>query len=242
MQPKALLFLSFKEKHVSEHLNHSMFQEVLFPPQQNENSGNNDLTLRRLKRFVPSPKNLLSDLVIIVFDLETTGLDSNSDRIIEIGAQKLVNFKPVAEFSTLVQTDLELTEDIIRLTGITPQMLEGQPEAESALSDFLEFIEGGVLVAHNADFDMPMLKAHYSRMGIDLEWATFCTLKMARKFLEELENKKLDTLAKHYGLSFESRHRSIGDVKVTTDVLKGMLNGEAKQLITWDDMSPYTVS
>ncbi len=224
---------------MSEHLDHSMFKDVLFPAIDGNSNSSSDLTLRRLKRFVPVPNQSLIESTIIVFDLETTGLDSNSDRIIEIGAIKLVNLEPVEEFSTLISTDVELTADITRLTGITPEMLEGQPAAEPVLNDFLNFIDGGILVAHNADFDMPMIKAHYSRMGIDLEWPTFCTLKMARKILDHLENKKLDTIAEYFGLTFESRHRSIGDVKVTIGVLQGMLN-EAKNIKTWADLAPYT--
>ena len=188
---------------------------------------------------MPKPSQSIIESTIIVFDLETTGLDSKSDRIIEIGAIKVVNLEPVAEFSTLVSTDIEISPTITNITGLTQQDLVGQPQIEPVLNDFLDFIDGGILVAHNADFDMPMVKAHYSRMGIDLEWPTFCTLKMARRILEHLENKKLDTIAEHYGLTFESRHRSIGDVKVTIGVLQGMLN-EAKHLKTWADLAPYT--
>jgi DNA polymerase III subunit epsilon len=224
---------------LSDHLDHSMFREVLFPTDSTSKNDDQDLTLRRLKRFVPKPSQSIIESTIIVFDLETTGLDSKSDRIIEIGAIKLVNLEPVAEFSTLVSTDIEISPTITNITGLTQQDLVGQPQIEPVLNDFLDFIDGGILVAHNADFDMPMVKAHYSRMGIDLEWPTFCTLKMARRILEHLENKKLDTIAEHYGLTFESRHRSIGDVKVTIGVLQGMLN-EAKHLKTWADLAPYT--
>src|SRR5690606_4955340 len=169
------------------------------------------------------------------------GLDYEADRIIEIGAIKLEGLEPVAEFSTLVHTDMELTDEIVRLTGINQQMLEGQPRIEKVLYDFLEFIEGGILVAHNAEFDLNMVSAAFSRIGIDLDWACFCTLKMAREVLADLENKKLDTLAAHYGLSFEARHRSIGDVKVTCGVLKSMLQREARRFRLWSEFQPFTI-
>ena len=221
----------------------SMFQDVLFPSPDVGSlaSGADDLRLRRVKRFVPEPTAETRRNALVVFDLETTGLDPGTDRIIEIGAIKLVGLEPVAEFSTLVHTDLELTPEIIRLTGINPPMLVGQPHMSEVLPQFLDFISGAVLVAHNAEFDLAMLKSAASREGIDLEWPCFCTLKLAREFLPDLENRKLDTLAAHYGLSFEARHRAIGDIKVTIGVLKAMLAREAKALRSWSHFHSYAV-
>ncbi|MBM4251360.1 MAG: 3'-5' exonuclease [Deltaproteobacteria bacterium] len=228
---------------MSAQLVYSMFQDVLFP--ETESGGESDadavLHLRRLKRYVPAPEVPVRRGSIVIFDLETTGLDANADRIIEIGAIKLSALGPVDQFSCLVHTDIELTDDIIKLTGISPDMLVGQPTIAKVLPEFLAFIEGSILVAHNAEFDMSMLKAACSRQGIDLEWPCFCTLKMARQLLPELENKKLDTLAAHYGLSFEARHRAIGDIKVTVGVLEGMLSGEGASLSQWSHFQPYLV-
>jgi DNA polymerase III epsilon subunit family exonuclease len=220
-----------------------MFQDVLFPRDADAvgSAEGQTLQLRRLKRFLPLPEHQIWSGSVVVFDFETTGLDPETDRIIEIGAIKLVNMQPVAEFSSLVSTDIELTEDIVRLTGITPEMLKGQPEVEDVLPKFMDFIEGSVIAAHNAEFDLSMLRASLSRMGIDLEWPCFCTLKMARELLPDLERKNLDTLAEHYNLTFEARHRSIGDVKVTCGVLSGMLAKEAQHLLQWNHMQNFMV-
>lgn len=228
---------------MSSQLSYSMFHDVLFPPVDLESMRlqSESFQLRRLKRSIPDPQLILRDATFIVFDLETTGLDFQSDRIIEIGAIKYKNFEPIAEFSTLVQTGIELTDDIIRLTGINPSMLVGQPEITDVLPKFFDFIEGSILVAHNAEFDIGMVKAAANRVGIDLEWPCFCTLKMARELLPALENKKLGTLAEYYGLTFESRHRSIGDVKVTGGVLKGLMTKEAATLKLWSHMQPFLV-
>lgn len=228
---------------MSTQLGYSMFQDVLFPPTLEDGSGGEELLrLRRLKRYIPASQLLLANTPIVVFDLETTGLDPQVDRIIEVGAIKLMGMQPVEEFSSLVSTSMELTDEIIRITKITQDMLEGQPSIDEILPKFLEFIDGAILVAHNADFDLSMIKAACSRAGIDLEWPCFCTLKMARELLPELENKKLDTLAKYYGLTFEARHRSIGDVKVTVGVLNGLLAKEAKGRTKWGEMQAFTVS
>lgn len=228
---------------MSGQLGYSMFQDVLFP-QDSGAAGDavgQTLQLRRLKRFLPLPDHQVWRGTVVVFDFETTGLDPETDRIIEIGAIKLVDMKPVEEFSTLCNTDIELTEDIVRLTGITPEMLRGMPEAEEVLPKFMDFIEGSIIAAHNAEFDLSMLRASLSRLGIDLEWPCFCTLKMARELLPDLERKNLDSLAEHYNLQFEARHRSIGDVKVTCGVLSGMLAKEAQHLVHWNHMQNFMV-
>lgn len=224
-------------------LGYSMFQDVLFPALDQNQTQDQEavLTLRRLKRFLPDLSYSMADATIVVFDLETTGLDADVDRIIEIGAIKLKGMEPVAQFETLVKPEIELTDDIVKITGITPNMLEGQPAIETVLPKFLDFIEGSILVAHNAEFDTSMIRAACSRLGIDLEWPCFCTLKMARELLPDLENKKLDTIARHYGLTFEARHRSVGDVKVTVGVLKNLLGQEPERFKQWAGLSSFTV-
>ncbi len=223
-------------------LDYSVFQSVFFPFEaEAEEQKVQDLVLRRAIRFRIDAQSIFRKYPIVVFDFETTGLDANHDHIIEIGAQKLVDLEVVDEFSTLISTKIPLPDIVQRLTGISPEMLLGKPEIKDVLPRFLSFIEGAVLVAHNASFDMSFLKAECLRQGIELEWPAFCTLKMAREFLAQLERKTLDSLANHYGLTFEARHRSIGDVKVTGTVLKELLSNEGSHLQHWVDMSPYQV-
>ncbi len=230
-------------------LRHSMFHAVIFPAEQmfgNEaGSGqattDDDLMLRRLLRFVPAPDARIEEMPIVVFDFETTGLDAQQDRIIEIGAEKLIGFEVVETFSTLISTNVELTPHIQKLTGITPEMLIGQPSIESALTEFLRFVDGSIMVAHNADFDLMMLKAAATRLGYDMDLPCFCTLKMARTFLPKLENRKLDTIAQHYDLTFESRHRSAGDVRVTSEVLRNLITIDGDGLECWKDLQPFQV-
>jgi DNA polymerase III epsilon subunit family exonuclease len=221
-------------------LSHSIFQDVIHPPAANDDDDSGRvLKLRRLKRYVPPLDLPFRETAIIVFDLETTGLDHEADRIIEIGAHKLLGGKLVDQFEVLVRTDVERTEQNIQLTGITSEMLADQPAIEEVLPRFLDFIEGGILVAHNAEFDIGMIRAAASRLGIDIEWPCFCTLKMAQKLLPDLERRNLDTLAERYGLTFEARHRAIGDIKVLTGVLSAMLDDEARHLTTWGSLKEF---
>lgn len=219
-----------------------MFHDVVYPDsadQQDLAAG--QLTLRRLKRYLLPAETVLSNTTLVVFDLETTGLDHGADRIIEIGGFKYLNGNKIDEFHSLVHTDIERTEENIKLTGITSDMLQGQPLIDEVLPRFLQFIEGGVLVAHNAEFDIGMIKAAAGRMAIDLEWPCFCTMKMAQKLLQHLERKTLDHLAGHYGLRFEERHRAVGDIKVLGAVLQRLLTGEAQSYQTWGSLKDFHV-
>jgi DNA polymerase-3 subunit epsilon len=227
-------------------LAHSVFHTVFFPskpvltgPQANDGE---TLLLTRSVRFNLTPATDVLALPLVVFDLETTGLDSENDRIIEIGAIKInAHGDVLGEMSTLIATDRKLTPKIQQITGINDAMLVGKPAIEPIIRQFLKFIEGSVLVAHNAEFDLGFIKAACRRQGVVIEWPTFCTLKLARQLLPNLERKNLDTLAAHYGLQFEARHRSIGDVKVTIAVLRELLGNEGSHLSRWSDFAQFAV-
>lgn len=222
-------------------LSYSMFHEVLFPPtrKKDDSEANSSLSLRSTSRFLVEPSTPFADLKLVLFDFETTGLDAGVDKIIELGAISVANGEVVDEFSSLIDPGVKLPEHIISITGIDDAMLKGQPREAEIVPKFLDFIKGAVLVAHNADFDMAFLKQSVSRLSIDLEWPCFCTLKMARQLVLDVEKRDLDTLANHYGLTFEARHRSIGDVKVTKAVMDKIIEGEGSHLKYWRDFHPY---
>ena len=223
-------------------LSYTMFQDVLFPSEEDSSKASQStLMLEKIFRFAPNLESSLKDMPLVVFDFETTGLDTNNDHIIEIGALKTVNGRILDEFSYLISSPVAISEVITGITGITPDMLLGKPPLEEVLPLFLQFIEGSILVAHNAEFDMAFLRSACLQSGIQINWPAFCTLKMARKILPELESKNLDTLAEFFGLTFEARHRSIGDCKVTSAVLQSLLSHEGVSLPDWRSVQPFAV-
>jgi DNA polymerase III epsilon subunit family exonuclease len=223
-------------------LRNSMFQEILFPGDADEAFGSQgQLYLQKVLRHHLSPESIVANFPIVIFDFETTGLDVYRDRIIEIGAIKYVGGQRVGEFSYLIDPETPLPEVIVKITGITPEMLQGKPKIESVLPEFLHFIDKSVLVAHNAEFDLNFLRSVASRQGYQIEYPCFCTLKMARLLLPDLESKNLDTLAKHYELSFAARHRSIGDCEVTGSVLTKLLEKEGLHMQRWRDFEAVQV-
>jgi DNA polymerase III subunit alpha, Gram-positive type len=225
-----------------ELLKHSVLYDVLFPPQdERANESSESFALRRRMRHVIGPETDLLTYPTVVFDTETTGLDAKLDRIIEFGAIKYVKGKPVDEFWSFVRTDIELTENIRNLTGISQEMIADAPKIEAVLPQFLKFIRGSILVAHNAEFDMSMLHAACNRLGLDLEWPCFCTVKLARKILPGLPNYKLDTLAEHFQLTFEARHRAVGDVKVLGGILNRFYEDDEFGIESWKDVSDCSI-
>ena len=116
---------------------------------------------------VHGTQEMTFDEEFVAFDLETTGLSSHTDRIIEIGAVILKNGKEVDRFQTFVDPERPLDRKIVELTGITEEMLQGAPKIEEVLPKFLDFIGGRVLVAHNSDFDTGFIRAECARLGYD---------------------------------------------------------------------------
>ncbi|MBP9707399.1 MAG: 3'-5' exonuclease [Oligoflexales bacterium] len=224
-------------------LQYSMFQKVLFPSEEKDFADtNNTIVLRREKRLSIAPGFKVLSKPIIVFDLETTGLDSHRDKIIEIGAIKYFDFEEVEVFSKLINPQMNISKEIEALTGISDSMVASEPTIETVLPEFLKFIDGCILFAHNAEFDLSFIKNACNALSIDLNWPALCTLKMARQFLPQLESKNLDSLAKHFNLNFESRHRSIGDIRVTQAVLRNFSQLHVERLSTWQRCEDFAVA
>lgn len=115
----------------------------------------------------------------VVLDVETTGLNTATDDIIEIGAVRFENGVEVAEFSELINPNRPLPEKIVEITGITSAMLQGQRTLKEAMPDFAKFCEGAVLVAHNASFDMAFFKRAFALIDQPFEFVTLDTLALA---------------------------------------------------------------
>jgi DNA polymerase-3 subunit epsilon len=156
----------------------------------------------------------------VVFDLETTGLSAERDAIVEIGAM-LVRDGQVLEnevFQTLVNPEREIPWYASRVHGIRDAHVRDAPKAEEAVRDFLSFVDGRAVVAHNIGFDGSFVRAAAKRAG--LVWAPgaeICTVQLSRRAFPKERSHKLDVLAQRFGLEFEAggRHRSLGDVRVT---------------------------
>ena len=176
-----------------------------------------------------SESTLLSQVTFCVVDLETTGSSSAVGGITEIGAVKYRGGEEVSRFSTLVNPGQPIPANIVMLTGISSSMVADAPRIEDVLEMFLDFVQGTVLVAHNARFDMGFLNAALERHGYDpLSNAVVDTVTLARRLVRsEVPNCKLSTLAAHFNFPHQPVHRAMDDVLATGDLLHYLIERAA---------------
>ena len=147
----------------------------------------------------------------VAFDLETTGLSSTNDRIIEIGAVVMKNGEELDRFQTFVDPQRPLEKKIVELTGITDEMLKGAPKIEEVLPEFLKFVNGRVLVAHNSDFDTGFIRAACARQGLPYTYTAADTLILSQNMLPQLNKFKLDIVSNALSLPDFNHHRAADD-------------------------------
>lgn len=150
----------------------------------------------------------------VCIDLETTGLTPKRDKIIEIGAVKVVQGKKTDSFSTFVNPGRKLEERIVELTGIRDEDLIGAPDVEEVLPKVMNFMEDFPLLGHSVLFDYSFLKKAAVNQKLEFEKQGIDTLKIARKYLADLEHRSLDYLCEYYQIPHHA-HRAMADAEAT---------------------------
>ena len=164
------------------------------------------------------------DDAFVAFDLETTGLSAENDKIIEIGAVILKNGKELDRFQTFVDPERPLTEEIVRLTGITDEYLKGAPKIDEVLPKFLEFVDGRILVAHNSRFDTAFIRSACQKMGLPYAFTDADTLVLAQQLMPQLGKYKLDVVAKALSLPNFNHHRAADDANICGQIMVKFLD------------------
>ena len=170
------------------------------------------------------------DEEIVCFDIETTGLKVATEAITEIGAVVLRNGQVTERFQTFVNPNRRLTPEIIGLTGITDAMLADAPQLKEALTDFLRFVDGRPLAAHNAEFDIGFIRAGCRKMGLEFDPTYVDTLILAQNLLPELQKYKLDIVAEHLDLPAFNHHRASDDAAMVAYMLIPFFEKMQKEL------------
>ncbi len=160
---------------------------------------------------VHGSKELTFEEQFVAFDLETTGLSSKNDRIIEIGAVIMEKGREVDRFQTFVNPGRKLERKIVELTGISDDMLKDAPSIEAVLPQFIEFVGNRVLVAHNSEFDTGFIRAACQRQGIPYRFTSADTLILSQNLLPHLGKFKLDIVAAALSLPEFNHHRAADD-------------------------------
>ena len=166
-----------------------------------------------------SLKDLLPFLELdeyISFDLETTGLNPEKDKITEIAASRFVNGEFTEEFTTLINPEIPIPKNISALTGITNKMVENSPIINDVLPDLIKFIGSTPLVAQNINFDYSFINNNLSTTDSPLsENPLYDTLSLARGFIYFHNSFSLGSLCDYYGIKIENAHRAGCDALCT---------------------------
>lgn len=147
----------------------------------------------------------------VAFDLETTGM--GNAMITEIGAVKVQFGEVIDRFDALVDPGEPIPYFITELTGITNEMVRGQPEISQVLPRFLTFAEDLPLVAHNAPFDASFLRREAAKLGIVVENPIVDTLRLARRVFPRLPSYKLTFLTDYFDIRHDHAHRASSDAE-----------------------------
>lgn len=167
----------------------------------------------------------------IVFDTETTGLDPlTGDRLVEIGAVELINHVPTGKtYHQYINPEREVPEEVVKVHGLTTEYLKNFPIFADVAQDWIDFIgDDGILVAHNAPFDMKFINYELKRLGYEeYQWdRVIDTLEIARsKFPGQRNN--LDVLCKRFGVDNSARtfHGALLDAQLLAEVYLELLGG-----------------
>lgn len=159
----------------------------------------------------------------VAFDTETTGLGPEA-RIVEIGARRFCRDGTVWDFQTLVDPEIPIPYMVQRIHGITDEMVRGAPKAQTALERFFTFIDDAALVAHNARFDVGMIRQDAARTRMSVpSLLVHDSVRLARRVLPHLWSYRLANVARQLRIESGTWHRALADAVVVGELVKRLL-------------------
>lgn len=165
---------------------------------------------------------MMNKEIFVCIDCETTGLDVNTDRIIEVAVIKFTMDGVIERFETLIDPMVEIPKSSIEIHNITQEMVQGKPKVEEVLPEVLKMIGRHIIIGHGVKFDVDMIANAADRAGIQTTLRNnllIDTLRLARMYGESPTNS-LEQLRKHFNIEEEGAHRAMSDVLVNIDVFK----------------------
>ena len=160
----------------------------------------------------PPVNSFVSNVTFVVFDTETTGFSPTTDRIVELGAVKFRNGEVVEEKSWLINPGRKIPYWATKVHGITDEEVKNEPAFADIYPQFLEFISGSVLIAHNAKFDISFVKAEATRAGRELPAnKVIDSLALFRKWYPKSSSHSVAAVAKHAAVRTDTLHRAAAD-------------------------------
>lgn len=155
----------------------------------------------------------------VVIDVETTGGKGENHRVTEIGAVKVQGDQVVDRFQTLLNPQRTIPPGIVRLTGITPAMVEDAPCFADIADELERFVEDSIFVAHNVDFDYGFIAREFARLGRDFRRPRLCTCASMRRLHPGLDSYSLASLCRHFDIPLKQHHRALCDAEAAAELL-----------------------
>ena len=173
-----------------------------------------------------------------ILDLEVNNSKPKEGQIIEIGAVKLKNLKPVDEFSFLIHAK-EIPKYVTKVTGIDDKMLENEKSQKEILEKFRLFLGDSIVVAHAADFDFNFLASQFQKENLgELLNRHMCTISLAKKTIPA-ERYGLKYLKEGLNLPEEVDHRALGDARTTSRVFLKALDNLPDDIVSAEDLIEF---
>ncbi len=179
--------------------------------------------MRQVHKLIEEYK---SGRIYTALDTETTGLSRYSERVIEIGAVKFSKDGVIAEYNVLIYPEKSVPPQVVKIHGISDEMLAGKPVFRDIADEFTSFIEGTRIVAHNAQFDIGFLNKELETAGKrELRNARFPvdTLFLSRKVFPELEKHSLQFLTAKLQIQGGTAHRATDDARACMQLMQKCL-------------------
>ncbi len=159
----------------------------------------------------------------VSFDVETTGLNGSNDHIVDLAGVRATVQENKDTFNTLVKPPVLIPQDLSdRVHGITDEMVSRSPPIQECMFEFLDFIQGSILVGHNVFFDLSFINSALARMQEPLleGFHLIDTVKVAQKAFPKAPNYKLETLVEYLQLKGSSFHRALEDSQHAMNLLR----------------------
>lgn len=171
----------------------------------------------------------------IAFDVETTGLNSMFDRIIEIGAVLFENGIETKSFRSFIRSDIKIRSEASRVNHITDEMIANAPSENEVIERFVAFLGDAlqcetVICAHNASFDMGFLREAFRRNCIEAKMYYLDTCALSRTLVHDVDNYKQSTLADSFGIINEDSHRAVTDARVCGQLMLRLVELKSREL------------
>lgn len=176
----------------------------------------------------------LENAVFAVVDTETTGLDLNSARIINVAAVKVQNFKIIDFYNSFINPEVEIPKESIKWHNITDEMVSDKPTAGEVLPDFINFVENSIVVGHHITFDIKMInKEMMDAFGCQINNHWLDTMLIyANAIVKKDGHYTLDDLLDIYNVTCNGRHTALGDALATAEVFTKMITQASNEYKT----------